>query len=234
MTACAPAWHERAALAVTGSPLTARHLPSPSIRQEALRSPLALRIVRAAFIALAAAGCGTLVLWPYLAPSGDRLRIAASLPVVDLGRDRDAVLDAIYTGIDRGGRPFSLHSILIRPVDGERNRVQLASPQLSMTLADGRPVKMQANLGVYDQNRWTLALSGQVLLEVGQDYSMKTESTLLDIRKERAEGNKPVLAAGPFGHLQADGFRLEEGGKTLTFLGRSRLISRETFDAGAS
>jgi lipopolysaccharide export system protein LptC len=190
--------------------------------------------VRAAFIALAAAGCGTLVLWPYLAPSGDRLRIAASLPVVDLGRDRDAVLDAIYTGIDRGGRPFSLHSILIRPVDGERNRVQLASPQLSMTLADGRPVKMQANLGVYDQNRWTLALSGQVLLEVGQDYSMKTESTLLDIRKERAEGNKPVLAAGPFGHLQADGFRLEEGGKTLTFLGRSRLISRETFDAGAS
>lgn len=199
-----------------------------------MRSSLSLRAASAAFIGLAIAGCGTLVLWPYLAPSGDRLQIAASLPVVDLGQDRDAVLDAIYTGIDRRGRPFSLHSTLIRPVDGKRDRVQLTAPQLSMTLADGRPVRMQANLGVYDQDQWILALSGKVVLEVGQDYQMKTEATLLDIRKERAEGNTPVLASGPFGHLQADGFRLEEGGKTLTFLGRSRLISRETFDAGAS
>lgn len=219
---------------MTGSPLTARHLPSLSTRLGTVRSPLAIRVARVAFIALAAAGCGTLVLWPYLAPSGDRLHIAASLPVVDLGQDRDAVLDAVYTGIDRSGRPFSLHSILIRPVDRERSRVQLASPELSMTLADGRPVRMQANLGVYDQDQWILALTGKVVLDVGQDYQMKTESTLLDIRNERAEGDKPVLAAGPFGHLQADGFRLEEGGKTLTFLGRSRLISRETFDAGAS
>lgn len=187
-----------------------------------------------AFIALAAAGCGALVLWPYLAPSGDRLHIAAALPVVDLGQDRDAVLNAVYTGIDRHGRPFSLRSSLLRPVDKEGDRVQLELPQLSMTLADGRPVTMRANHGVYDQDRWTLALSGDVLLDVGQDYSMKTESTLLDIRKERAEGHRPVLAAGPFGHLQADGFRLEEGGKTLTFLGRSRLISRETFEAGPS
>ncbi|MFZ1415011.1 MAG: LPS export ABC transporter periplasmic protein LptC [Defluviicoccus sp.] len=219
---------------MTGSPVTARYLPSPAARPAAVRSSLAIGAVRAAFIALAAAGCGTLVLWPYLAPSGDRLHIAAALPVVDLGRDRDAVLNAVYTGIDRHGRPFSLHSSLLRPVDKERNRVQLESPRLSMSLADGRPVTMQANRGVYDQDLWTLALSGDVLLDVGQDYSMKTESTLLDIRKERAEGNQPVLAAGPFGHLQADGFRLEEGGKTVTFLGRSRLISREAFEAGAS
>lgn len=189
---------------------------------------------RTAFIALAAAGCGTLLLWPYLAPSGARLHIAAALPVVDLGQDRDAVLNAVYTGIDRHGRPFSLRSSLLRPVDKEGGRVQLELPRLSMTLADGRPVTMQANRGVYDQDRWTLALSGDVLLDLGQDYSMKTESTLLDIRKERAEGSQPVVAAGPFGHLQADGFRLEEGGKALTFLGRSRLISREAFEAGAS
>ena len=219
---------------MTGSSVTAGRFPNAVSQPGAMRSLLALRVARAAFIALAATGCGTLVLWPYLAPTGDRLHIAASLPVVELGQDRDAVLDAIYTGIDRRGRPFSLHSPLIRPVDSEREQVQLTAPRLSMTLADGRPVRMQANLGMYHQDRLILALRGKVVLEVGQEYSMKTESTLLDIRKERVEGNKPVLASGPFGHLQADGFRLEEGGKTLTFLGRSRLISRETFDAGAS
>lgn len=196
-------------------------------------SPL-IRSLKAVFIGLACTGIGALVLWPYVAPTGDRLQIAATLPIVTLGSDREAVLNAVYTGIDRQGRPFALHAAVIRPVESDRNKVRLVTPRLSMTLADGRPATIQANLGTYDQDTWLLALAGNVMLDLATQYQMKTESTVLDIREQRAEGNKAVMASGPFGHLQADGFLLEEGGNRLTFLGRSRMITRETFDAGPS
>lgn len=58
-------------------------------------------------------------------------------------------------------------------------------------------------------------------------YQVNTSQATLELETATAVGHENVEARGPFGHLTAEGFRMTNGGKTIDFLGRSRLIVDE-------
>ena len=187
------------------------------------RRPL-IRVLRFAFPAAAAVLIGTMISWPYLAPSPDRLRLLASLPSVDLGEDREAIIGVTMHGIDRSGRPYGVVADVIRPLDEAKEHVALSAPILNTATKDGRPLSAIAHDGTYDQHAQQVTLTGAVQLIMDRQYRLETEDASLDLDSSTAQGDKAVEAHGPFGRLNAQGFRIEDGGNTMVFTGRSRMV----------
>lgn len=194
----------------------------PAAMADGVRAPV-LRVLRLALPLAAALIVGTLVIWPYVAPSVDRLRLVASLPQADLGADRDAILGVSLAGIDRSGRPYGLAADVVRPLDAAMERLALTAPTLSTTTRDGRALTVVARDGTYDQRHQVVALAGAVRLELNRQYRLQTEEARLDLDTTTAQGASAVEAFGPFGRLAAEGFRIEDGGNTMLFTGRARL-----------
>ena len=69
----------------------------------------------------------------------------------------------------------------------------------------------------------TLTLNEQVNLFHDSGYEFRTESAVIDLTKGTASGTVSVAGQGPFGNLKAEGFRLVDKGKTIYFMGKSKL-----------
>lgn len=189
-----------------------------------VRRSAGVRLLRIVFTGTAALTAAMFALWPYLSPNADRFRVAAALPVTDLGPDRDAMLGVTVTGIDRQGRPFTIESDVVRALSRDDQRLELVRPRMATALDDGRPVTMAADGGIYDRRIEQLRLSGSVRLDLAGKQRIDTSYAVLDIRQALVHGDRPVVARGPFGTVEADGFRLDQTSREITFTGGSRLV----------
>jgi len=182
------------------------------------------RLIGFGFTAFSVVTVVMLFVWPYLSPSDDRMRVAATLPELAFGENSDAMLGTTYQGVDQLGRPFLIKAELVRSLDGEKKEMELTEPRLRMSLEDGRPVTMLANRGIYMQREQALDFTGDVHFILDNTYQVDTSQATLQLETATASGHEDVVARGPFGHLTAEGFRMSDGGQTINFLGRSRLI----------
>jgi LPS export ABC transporter protein LptC len=180
-------------------------------------------LLKRAFPATAVLVILAIVAWPSLSPSVDRLRIAASLPQVDLEGEPDAVVGVIYAGIDRAGRTFDLTADRVLSATAGTTQMNLSEPRIRARLAENRPVTVAARGGLYDPRHRTLQLEGGVRFELDGQYVLDTEHAIVDLDQGTATGPVAVTARGPFGQVQAEGFHIKKGGETVLFDGRSRL-----------
>ena len=96
-------------------------------------------------------------------------------------------------------------------------------PKADVTLSDGSWLVLTANSGVYNQKRKFLNLEGAVNLFHDSGYEFNTKKADLDLKRGIAKSNQPVKGQGPFGQLQAEGFRIEDKGNIILFSGKSKL-----------
>jgi len=83
---------------------------------------------------------------------------------------------------------------------------------------------LTAAKGIYGRTAESLDLEGSVVLYHDSGYEFLTEKAKIDLERSIAEGDVPVRGQGPFGNLQAEGFRLVDKGKTIYFTGKSKLV----------
>ncbi|MEK9899787.1 MAG: LPS export ABC transporter periplasmic protein LptC, partial [Rhodospirillaceae bacterium] len=69
----------------------------------------------------------------------------------------------------------------------------------------------------------TLHLTGDVNLFHDQGYEFTTTAAQVDLVTSTASGDEPVDGQGPFGVLNAEGFRVFDSGDRVLFLGPARL-----------
>lgn len=161
--------------------------------------------------------------WPQLVGRDSRIDIA----VPDAARERDgqpeAIVNATYSGIDREGRPFSIRATSVRNTEGDSAALQLIKPDAQIAMKDGSVLTIAADQGLYQRDRDSLELQGEVTLRRDGDLTVVTERANIDLRASSASGDQPVGATSPYGTLSGTGFRIASGGDTVFVNGPAKM-----------
>ena len=161
--------------------------------------------------------------WPHLQPEDSRFRIGFAV----LGAretENPSMVNARYVGTDQDDQPFSVTADLAKNLLKGSAAVELEMPKADIALKDGTWLVLTAEAGNYNRTTKRLNLAGAVNLFHDSGYEIRTPEANVDLDKGIAQGDKSVEGHGPFGELKAEGFRLENKGKLITFTGKARLL----------
>ena len=164
---------------------------------------------------------GLVVIWPRL-KGDDTFRISFSSAHMS-GESEPGMDNARYVGTDENRQPYSVTADLARLVPNAENEFALELPKADLTLEDGSWLVLTADTGLYVHKERTLVLNGNVNLFHDTGYEIATEHLDVDLKTNRAVGNKELVAHGPFGELEAQGLELVDKGKVIFFKGPAKL-----------
>lgn len=184
-----------------------------------------LPTVAVALVLLAAA-------WPFL--SEENTRFANALT----GADRRAaenleVQSARYSGIEEDGQPFTVTAESMQQESVESDIVALDQPKADILLSNGAWVAVTALSGTFNQAEKVLHLTDDVNLFHDLGYEFRTQTAVLDLLGGSARGDAPVHGQGPFGYLEAEGFRVENRGAKIELRGQSKVVIYPDADGGS-
>ena len=165
------------------------------------------------------------ILWPHLRTEDLRFRIGFAAITSNVDGDPN-LLNPRYVGTDNDNQPYAVTADIAKKLDGEGMdmRIGLELPKADITLKDGTWLVLTAENGIYARRAKTLDLAGSVNLFHDSGYEFRTEKATLDLAEGLARGDQPVKGQGPFGTLQAEGFRLLNKGRTILFTGKSKMV----------
>jgi len=163
------------------------------------------------------------VVWPQLDFKNQRFGLRFAKLQATEG-DVPAMVNARFVGSDRKEQRYTITADLARNLLFGGKSVELEMPKADITARDGSWIVLTANSGVYDQDSKKLGLEGSVKLFHDAGYEFNTKAAQIDLGLGNAESNFPVRGQGPFGQLEAQGFRLENKGQTIYFTGKSKLV----------
>lgn len=166
---------------------------------------------------------GLIVAWPYIDVPDAKFRIGFADLTVKEAAD-PSMVNPRFLGTDDDDQPYSITAEIARRLAEGENLVELDSPKADVELEDGTWLVLTANTGIYSSVAETMDLNGAVVLYHDSGYEFLTEKAKIDLEKSEASGNVPIRGQGPFGNLQAEGFRLVDKGKTIYFTGKSKLV----------
>jgi lipopolysaccharide export system protein LptC len=152
-----------------------------------------------------------------------------------------------YDGVDARNRPFSITAesatqpdntpasnpsatapadpaadSQAQPVAVKQDSViNLTKPLADMTLQDGAWVAVQADKGIYNRDKSTVDLSGNVELFHDTGLQFETDAATIDLKNNTAAGDRPVEGQNADGTLTAEGFQVLNDGRMVIFTGRS-------------
>ena len=163
-----------------------------------------------------------LFLWPQIHIDRNQFTLSFARLKMASG-ELPSMVNARFVGTDRRNQPFSVTADIAKSLSLNASNVELEMPKADLALRDGTWMVLTANSGLYDQKDKTLKLQGAVNLFHDSGYEFKTAAADIDFGAGTAAGTKPVEGQGPFGQLQAEGFRIAGEGKQLFFTGKAKL-----------
>ncbi len=162
------------------------------------------------------------VAWPYLGGREDAIPL--SFASIGLGLDDKVFMtNARYIGSDDKDQPYTLTAELMIEEEGAVDAIRLTKPQADIMLNNGSWLALTADSGVLIRENEQLTLEGKVNFFSDAGYEFRTKRAEINLVSKRAYGEEPIEGQGPFGMLNADGFRLENQGKTMFFEGHVRV-----------
>ncbi len=165
--------------------------------------------------------------WPQLRPDDERLRIEFAA-VGPQGGSKPQVLNPRLLGVDELRRPFQVTADVGSRLGGDADVevYQLDEPKADIVLEDGSWVALTATDGVYDRDEEMLYLSGAVNLFHDSGYEFNTTAARINLSDRSAEGDQSIQGQGPFGTIEAEGFRVIDDGEVIFFSGKSSMTIR--------
>ena len=164
-----------------------------------------------------------IVAWPHLNVSDARFRIGFADMTMRVADD-PAMLNPRYVGSDKDDQPYSVTADIARRLAENAENIELEAPKADILLKDNTWLVLSASRGLYKRSEEALDLVGSVILYHDSGYEFLTEKANINLETSAAEGDQPISGQGPFGNLQAEGFRLVDKGKTIYFTGKSKLV----------
>jgi lipopolysaccharide export system protein LptC len=162
------------------------------------------------------------VAWPHLKLQDTRFRIGFS--ALKAGDAEDpSMLNPRFLGADKTQQTFSVTADIAKNLLNNKKSVELEMPKADIALDDGTWLVLTAETGIFTRLEETLELKGSVNMFHDSGYEFRTEQADINLTDGSATGSVAVVGQGPFGILNAEGFRLIDKGKTIYFTGKSKL-----------
>ena len=148
--------------------------------------------------------------------------ITKTIPLANvslMGND-NAVTGLVIQGLDQQQKPFTLHAKSAHAPTLESD-VLLHKVRADLTAGGGDPLSLTADEGIFNQKKQTLHLKGNVMMLKKQD-AFRLKDLIIDLKTQQASSLSGVDAALPMGQITAEGLRITDQGKTITFEGKSQ------------
>jgi len=165
---------------------------------------------------LASAALLAVAIWPLVKETTQPRHVGANNGQV-------AMADAHYLGLDKQGRPIEVRAASAEQEAGADKVYDLTTPETEITLKSGEWVTLTGDKGIYNQTSGHLTLIGHVTLIHDNGYEFTTDTAEVDTVRGIAWGNSRIAGQGPFGDIDAGGFRIGKDGATVVFTGKARL-----------
>ena len=172
---------------------------------------------------IAAVLVAAIVVWPHFNQVREGFRIeVARFTLPSAGTQH--MSRARFTGTDAKNRPYTVTAETAAQEENRPDTIRLDRPSADITLSDGAWVAASAEQGTLARGEQVLKLAGGVDLFHDQGFELHSPTATIDLRTGAAAGDDPVQGQGPSGSLNAEGFRLSEGGGRILFTGKARLV----------
>ena len=162
------------------------------------------------------------IVWPKLKMQDTKFGLGFSALKIGDGAD-PAMINPRYFGTDKSNQTFSITADLAKNLMTDGRRVELEMPKADISLKDGSWLVVTAKIGYFSRQDEKLSLEGGVNMFHDSGYEFRTDKVNVNLAEGTATGDVPVEGQGPFGNVVAEGFRLEDKGKTVIFTGKSKL-----------
>lgn len=163
------------------------------------------------------------IAWPLLDEQVKQLN-QALLDAVKPTPDSMQITNARYAGTDDKDQPFTVTAETIRQPNIDQPFIGLTQPKADIMMADETWAALTAADGTYDRELQILTLQGDVSFFHDLGYEFKTQSARVDLQAGGAAGDEAILGQGPFGLVEAEGFRIYDRGARVRLLGKSKLL----------
>ena len=147
----------------------------------------------------------SIFLWSYF--GGDDSISAISEEVSEVTNEvteKRRVLNPQYLSTDKKNRPFKVSAAYGDQISEEI--IYLHRPRVDFVLQNGTVGILTADKGEVNQDKHTLVIQDNVVLEHQSGHKFVTAKAFVDMETRRAWGNEAVLGNGPLGTLKATGF----------------------------
>ena len=128
-----------------------------------------------------------------------------------------------FTGTLKDGRAFLITASSATRDLANADQVFLKNPQLTRGYGSDKPTHVVSKDGVYQEEKGSLLLTGDVKIDNGQGYQFASQKALIDTRTGDRVGGAAVQGAGPNnGAIRADSYSVSDKGDRVVFKGRVR------------
>jgi lipopolysaccharide export system protein LptC len=172
--------------------------------------------------ALALSMAGLVVAWPELQEAPIPTRSAAPDEEMEAGQ----MASPRFAGLDSENRPYSVTGSSAYPHPEREGIMVIERPEAEITVESGAWLALIAERGLLDNEDGHIRLEGEVNLFRDDGYTFATDEVEIDLHGRSARGDEPVSAHGPSGEIAASGFRIVEGGRSVSFTGPTRMVMR--------
>lgn len=189
-----------------------------------------LRLIKRLGVGVCILLLAAVVFWPGVTTiqSADDAEVIEEIAGMGNGQDPD-VHQAVLQSVDVKNRPYNIYADAVTDYsdqgpEADKNRnIRLAAPRGTMVLSDESVINLVAVGGTVRGEK--LVLKGQVsFLHDKSGYAFKTEEATIDMDAKTAEGDKAIQGHNRSSRINAQGFRIGDGGRSILFTGNSVLF----------
>ena len=110
-------------------------------------------------------------------------------------------------------------------IDGcsENSISVLVKPKAEINLKKGKWITMVAKEGIFDIEKQTLELMGDVLFLHSDGQQIDTNNAVIDLKKAKIYGNKSIFGKAEAINFSSEGFEVNKTGQNFKLLGKSKL-----------
>ena len=161
--------------------------------------------------------------WSWFNPSTTSFHIDYSPQDFELS-GQDEMLNPRFFGVDNQKQRYTITAEAAMRAAAGNEQVFLIKPTADITVERGDWLALNADQGIYDRDSKTLALSGAVSLYADNGFEMHTDQAEVDLNSGVIESTSAVRGQGPWGLLNANGFKYAHKGDIMHFYGRPTLL----------
>ena len=128
-----------------------------------------------------------------------------------------------FQGIDEFNQPFFLQAKKYQKIINNENKLLFEKPNAEINLRNGKWLTVVANEGIFDIEKQTLELMGDVLFLHTDGQQINTNNAVIDLKKAIIYGNKKIFGKNETINFSSEGFKVVKTGKIFQLLGKSKI-----------
>lgn len=170
------------------------------------------------FILIGAALISAGVIWYSYFRSLDIHGIHISLAKIGISGDKVTMSHPRLTGERRDGEPYEVTAVSGTQNPRDPTRITLNRLAARLRLNSGGDTRVVGDQGVYDSQKQTLVLSGNVHIK-SVDFDLAMQSASMNFRTNVFQSPHPVRLDFTGGWIKAKSMAMAKGGEQITFIG---------------